>query len=201
MLTSLDLGKTSTLHAPPILKRLHRPSPRVVEVGILRGKLSNFLLRNRPDLSLWMVDTWRELPRGSAGREFADRCGDPCGVLNQDQHDDNRACACAVADKFPGRAVVCATDSINAARIYGSTQFDLVFLDGGHWHDQVVADLDAWWPRVRPGGYIGGHDYGSLSQGVDVVRVVDAWAASMGLTVETDAFFTWFARKPLGGVR
>lgn len=198
MLT-LDLGNTSTMHAPPILKRLAGvANPHMVEVGVLRGKLSHRLLQSRTDLHLWMVDAWQELPVGSPGRDFAERHGDPCGVIDQAQHDDNRACAEEVQKCYGLRAHLLPYESSAAeTKLMDGYQLDLVFLDGGHWYEQVMADLYAWWPRVKPGGWIGGHDYGSLSQGVDVVRAVDAWSDSLSLPAETDAFFTWFVRKPL----
>lgn len=197
MLT-LDLGHTQTKHGPPILNRLNGvKSPRVVEVGVYRGKLSHYLLSNRSDLSLWMVDTWRELPDGSPGRDFSKWHGDPCCDIDQNKHDDNRATACAVADYHAGRAIVAATDSQQAAKIYQSAKFDMVFLDGGHWHDQVAADLKAWWPLVKPGGWIGGHDYGVMPMGVEVPGAVDPFFSDLGLPIELDAFYTWFVQKPL----
>ena len=197
MLT-LDLGNTSTQHAPPILKRLAGiANPHMVEVGVLRGKLSNELLRSRTDLSLWMVDPWREMPVGSPGRDFAYQTGEPCGSLTQTQHDDNRACAQAVAEQYPGRAYTVPSDSAEAAgKLPIAYRLDLVFLDGGHWQDQVAADIAAWWPRVKPGGWLGGHDYKVPGFGNGVAAAVDHWAESGGLPVELDAFFTWFVRKP-----
>lgn len=36
---------------------------------------------------------------------------------------------------------------------------DFVFLDADHNYDGVTADLQAWWPLVKPGGIIAGHDW------------------------------------------
>jgi hypothetical protein len=49
--------------------------------------------------------------------------------------------------------------SPQAARLYPRRSLDFVWLDGNHTYDAVLADLKAWWPRVRPGGLLGGHDY------------------------------------------
>ncbi len=35
---------------------------------------------------------------------------------------------------------------------------DLVYLDGSHDYASVCADIDAWLPRLRPGGRCAGHD-------------------------------------------
>ena len=34
-----------------------------------------------------------------------------------------------------------------------------VFIDGDHGYSAVKTDIKTWHPKVRPGGYIVGHDY------------------------------------------
>lgn len=36
---------------------------------------------------------------------------------------------------------------------------DYIFLDAAHDYESVCADLAAWWPKIRPGGWLAGHDY------------------------------------------
>ena len=49
--------------------------------------------------------------------------------------------------------------SVDAAKLYEDSSLDLVFIDAGHSFDDVVADIEAWLPKVRPYGFIAGHDY------------------------------------------
>ena len=49
--------------------------------------------------------------------------------------------------------------SVDAAKLYDDGSLDLVFIDAGHEFDHVVADIKAWLPKVRPYGFIAGHDY------------------------------------------
>jgi len=49
--------------------------------------------------------------------------------------------------------------SVQAARLFDDQSVDLVTLDGDHTYPSVVADLDAWIPKLRPDGWIGGDDH------------------------------------------
>lgn len=46
---------------------------------------------------------------------------------------------------------------------YADNSLDFVFIDAGHTYNEVVADINDWLPKVRPGGIIAGHDYTSKS--------------------------------------
>lgn len=51
--------------------------------------------------------------------------------------------------------------SDKAAALYEDASLDFVFIDAGHSYENVSADIKAWMPKVKPGGFIAGHDYGS----------------------------------------
>lgn len=58
--------------------------------------------------------------------------------------------------------------SVAASDLYEPGSLDMVFIDGAHDYDSVLADVRAWWPKVRPGGVIGGDDWahGPVQQAV-----------------------------------
>lgn len=49
--------------------------------------------------------------------------------------------------------------SVEAAATYAEQSVDVVYIDADHEYESVSADIDAWLPKVRSGGFIGGHDY------------------------------------------
>jgi len=68
-------------------------------------------------------------------------------------------------------------DSQKAAKDLEDEAYDFVFIDGGHSMKQVLADLDSYVPKVRPGGLIAGHDANLFS----VNFAVTSWAKAHGI--------------------
>ena len=51
-------------------------------------------------------------------------------------------------------------ESTEAAKLFEPGTVDFVFIDAQHTEEAVNADIVAWWPVVKPGGLLAGHDYG-----------------------------------------
>jgi Methyltransferase domain len=49
--------------------------------------------------------------------------------------------------------------SVDAAKLYEDKSLDFVFIDAGHEYDEIMSDLNAWYPKVKNEGIIAGHDY------------------------------------------
>lgn len=49
--------------------------------------------------------------------------------------------------------------SLRAAKLFEDASLDFVFLDAAHDFTSVTEDLHAWWPKIRVGGTLAGHDY------------------------------------------
>ena len=207
------LADTRTDHGPAILRRLpHAPGPgnnkagagvtaRVAEIGVCRGVLSRYLLERLPTLHLTMVDHWRAHEPGSDAYDFDAAHQQVCNLQTPEQVADNLLAARWVASRFANRTELIRADSIEAAEMMDDHAFDLVFIDADHRYGSVVADIAAWASKVRPGGWLGGHDYGLPGLNGAVDRAADEFAAREGLELERDAFFTWFVRLPAEGGR
>ncbi len=88
-------------------------------------------------------------------------------------------------------------NSIQAAGHIGDGAADFIFIDGNHLYDAVQEDMTVWWPKVRRGGVMAGHDY-HCSDWPDVKPAVDEWAGERSLTVNAEKPRTWWIRKSTG---
>jgi predicted O-methyltransferase YrrM len=50
-------------------------------------------------------------------------------------------------------------DSVEQSEKIQDNSLDMVYIDAAHDYDSVMADLNAWYPKVKSGGFICGHDY------------------------------------------
>lgn len=87
--------------------------------------------------------------------------------------------------------------SLDAAQMYfeRGEQFDLVFIDAEHSYEATSADIRAWAPLVRAGGWISGHDYGSeWFPKFGVKRAVDEFVHCTGRGLLLGDNMTWFVQ-------
>ena len=79
--------------------------------------------------------------------------------------------------------------SLEAAKLVPDSSLDFCFIDASHDHDNVIADIKAWFPKVKLGGVIAGHDYPEwegVKKAVDeffgnkIVSKYDCWIYKIG---------------------
>jgi SAM-dependent methyltransferase len=152
------------------------------EVGVQRGNFSRQLLSTWPG-ELLMIDAWERLPDYQ----------DVSNVYN-DEHAQLMAVAQQVAQAFAPRGVIVKAKSPECAVSYADGSLDLVYLDANHSYEAVLADIQAWLPKLRPGGALAGHDYvdGELPQGrFGVKRAVNEFFGRAPDLVTEETWATW----------
>lgn len=173
-----------------IVRRLPA-NARVAEVGVLVGRLSDYILRNS-DAHVLMVDNWQTADNQpdhyKATRDAHALHADAGRVAR------HRAQSFAVAGRYPGRAEIREGWSTEVAATVEDGSLDMVFLDADHSYEGVHSDIEAWRPKVRKGGWIGGHDYGNDEPAYDFSGVKRAVDEAFPDGVELDSNYTWFVR-------
>lgn len=71
---------------------------------------------------------------------------------------------------------------------------DLIFVDADHSQAGVQKDLAAWAPKIKRGGVIAGHDYGSRRH-PGVKRAVDDFFAGHPNPIELQSDMVWWTLK------
>lgn len=157
---------TTTWHelAPALVREhLAQTGPGVVaEIGVWRGELSERLLQLPALTQLLMVDPWEpSVLQTGEGRWFV------CGPGNTTvEMEESYGYAQKVATRAGGRACIIRRPSVDAAQDVPDGSLAAVLIDAQHFTDQVIADIRAWLPKLRPGGLIVGDDYGDYYPGV-----------------------------------
>jgi hypothetical protein len=62
-------------------------------------------------------------------------------------------------DNWESQCVYRRMTSEEAAKLVPDISLDWVYIDGQHSYEAVKLDLSLWYPKVRPGGLVSGHDY------------------------------------------
>lgn len=172
--------------AAEIVRRLERDASHWVEVGVWRGDNARRVMRAAPSSTrVTLVDPWRVVDSPDY-RAYATKDA----LATQDAMDGYYKEARVKLKPWAKRARMLRMTSTDAASLCAGEAFDLVFIDAEHTYDAVRADVAAWLPLVRAGGWIGGHDYGK-QRFLGVTRAVDEL---FGSRVELGADSTWWVR-------
>lgn len=84
--------------------------------------------------------------------------------------------------------------SVEAAKILPDDAFDFVFIDADHSMKAVLQDLDNYWPKLKSGGIMAGHDSSLFSVNFAVL----AWTRNKGIDpseIMTANNNSWYWRK------
>jgi hypothetical protein len=109
------------------------------------------------------------------------------------------------------RCVMLKERSVDAAKKFPDERFDFVYIDADHDYKSCKEDLEAWFPKVRHGGLVAGHDYLNWSKDegagceFGVKAAVDEFCVKHGykLYVTTDDYWegnpypTWYFVKEI----
>ena len=161
------------------------------EIGVDTGDFSRIILQNADPYLLYLIDCWEHQPVEIHGHDPSNACqeikdGFYHAVLRSFLTDD--------------RVRVVKAFSQEAAPLFPDNFFDWVYLDANHL--QCYQDIQAWWPKVKRGGWLMGHDYvrGGVEDYVTVQADVDRFVAETGfllLLTDDPIWKAWIIGRPV----
>jgi len=132
-----------------------------VEIGSYKGRSSSFMAveiaNSGKDIKFDCVDTWEGSPEHQLGGILED-----ADVVNDTMFDVFKK----NMEPVNGYYNTLRMTSVEASKLYEDNSLDFVFIDADHQYESVVEDILSWFPKVKNGGIIGGHDYHLGAPGV-----------------------------------
>lgn len=134
------------------LSKLAAGAETIVEIGTWLGH-SAIALAKRAAGHVYCVDHWRGSHSGTGTVD------DPLALYIRflERIDDENLCS-EIVPLYGESGVVW--------KLFEHKPIDVLYIDGDHRYDAVMADLHYWAPLVRAGGIICGDDYGEVKRAV-----------------------------------
>ena len=178
-----------------------------IEVGVKQGEFAKTILEGWELCEAYhLVDVW----------EKQENYKDVANVNNDVQNKFYKETLDNV-QKYGEKIHVHRMLSTEAANKFMKESIDFIYLDARHDYCAVMEDLEHYWPILKPGGIMAGHDYNENSEvrGQDwglcsdgtrnelaVKGAVNDFFLSKGLTISVtyyreNNFMSWIVQKPL----
>jgi len=125
-----------------------------VEIGSFKGATSKYLLSYLKNLeTLICVDPWIKYPDFekviyNKKLQKADFDKDVYQVFLNN------------IEEYKNKVNICRMFSSEAVKYIENNSLDFIFIDGNHSYEYVKEDIELWYPKIKKGGLISGHDYG-----------------------------------------
>lgn len=166
-----------------------------VEIGTHQGVFADKFLE-KFNGTMICIDTWQDENHGphqtflpnfinqSLGREF-----------------DYKLAELLLGTKYKDRVQLRRISSSEASREFDEESIDFVYIDGGHSIPCVKRDILSWWPKVKRGGIMAGHDYIGINKHdpdlIGVAAVVNWFAVvnELDLHVTSEEIPSWYTKK------
>lgn len=154
---------------------------RFAEVGVKQGRTCAYVAGQCPGVHVVAVDPFKPVPN-----DVDDYATWDFKQIRREFNENVR--------EFAERVLVLEMLSVEAAEECTRRELpiDVVFIDAAHDYDNVMADISAWWPLVRPKGFLAGHDFNPHSF-PEVCRAVQDHFPPARINVHDN--YVWAVRK------
>eukprot|EP00747_Dinoflagellata_sp_TGD_P186541 gnl/TRDRNA2_/TRDRNA2_43616_c0_seq1.p1 gnl/TRDRNA2_/TRDRNA2_43616_c0~~gnl/TRDRNA2_/TRDRNA2_43616_c0_seq1.p1 ORF type:complete len:262 (+),score=39.49 gnl/TRDRNA2_/TRDRNA2_43616_c0_seq1:104-889(+) len=125
-----------------------------VEVGVQAGYFGRQILQSWGKADLWIqVDVWRPL------ENYADSANVEIGKQEGLMYHAHKIGRIMMDEGYAKQVAQCRNFATECAKLLPDDSVDFVYVDARHDRWGILADLNAYWPKLRSGGIMAGHDY------------------------------------------
>ena len=164
----------------------HKLFGHFVEVGVMTGKFSKNLLKCNPN-RLTLIDPWFKYDHQIFGDYLK---------FTQEKYDQTFVRVSGFFSAYSNVDILRMT-SLEGAKRFGDGTLDLVYIDANHKYEFCYDDLNAWWPKIRTGGVLCGHDYQSKGVKKAVTQFVAEQKINPNFEITSEVgCATYFLLKP-----
>lgn len=136
------------------------------EIGVQRGNNLFKILQEMPELEMYAVDIW------------SDKQVRFDGTTDLTDIKPNSAYQYVKSKKIenPERLHLIRDFSHQAYAKFNDKSLDFIFIDASHVYEDVKKDIELWYPKVKEGGMISGHDINMKGVSKAVSESINDWS-------------------------
>lgn len=159
-----------------------------IEIGVERGIYSEQILSKSNISRLYLCDPWYRM----------DNYNDINNTTDNVQEQKLKETIERVS-RFGDRVEILRMLSQDASRYFYNDSLDFVYIDANHAYEYVLNDIKVWYPKVRTGGIVAGHDFldGEILEGSFGVRqaVTEFFRYASCVYITTEDWPSWYVLK------
>jgi hypothetical protein len=160
---------------PELIKDVKNPVG--VEIGSAEGTTTEYLLSTIDTLKLTSIDPYTRYI------DWDDK---------QPACEENRAELLEKTEAYADRFTLVEKTSDDAVAQFKDASLDFVFVDGLHTYEQVKKDCDNYWPKIKKGGLLIGHDFARI-EGVN--KAANEFSDKVGIAIRNAKQDLWYIVK------
>jgi hypothetical protein len=151
-----------------------------VEIGVCTGINAAMIMKKLKIKKIYLIDPYTPYEQHSTQVVFD---------ISEDFQLNTEEKAHQMMKKHKEKAIFIRETSTEASKRIEDKSLDFVYIDGLHDYENTKNDIDAWDPKVKEGGVIGGHDYHPYWTGV--IKAADEYAKKNNMKIEAKGGDWW----------
>lgn len=154
-------------------------NPVCMEIGAYQGEFSRVIYDVLKPSKLYLIDAFEELKEPLTKQDYYDNLDFKHRIIYSNEGSLKILNNLLSEGIEKGDVVVDVNLSTDAVKNYRNGFFDFIYIDCCHLYECVKFDMENYFPKLKRGGYLAGHDYGDFG----VTRAVDEFCEKYGYEI------------------